>query len=219
MMSSRDQFVTTMTSLLEEEERAALVLADISADRFVPAVHRHPERVINVGIREQAMIGVTAGLALAGLRPFAHSYATFLVERPFEQIKLDLGHQDLGAVLVSIAGSYDASGEGRTHQSPGDVALLDAVPGWTVHLPGHPGEVEVLLRDAMRSDDRIYLRLSEQQNATARETSGSMTVLRHGGNGTVVAVGPLVDAVSRRRPVSMCRSCTQAPSGRSTPRH
>ncbi|MGO8874307.1 MAG: transketolase family protein [Acidimicrobiales bacterium] len=198
MVSSRVQFVTTMTELLERDKRTALVLADISADRFLPAARRHPGRVVNVGIREQTMIGVAAGLSLAGLRPVVHSYASFLVERPFEQIKLDLGHQDLGAVLVSIAGSYDASGEGRTHQSPADVALLDTIPGFTVHLPGHAAEVDALLRQAVAGNGRVYLRLSERSNHQpwhGAGAAGGMTVVRAGSLGTVIAVGPLLDPV------------------------
>ena len=87
----RDTFVATTTALLDEDPRTALVLADISGDAFAPARRRHPDRVLNVGIREQLMTGVAGGLALTGLRPYVHSYAPFAVDRAYEQIKLDLG--------------------------------------------------------------------------------------------------------------------------------
>jgi transketolase len=193
----RDAFVATTTALLDEDPRTAVVLADISADAFEPAMRRHPDRVLNVGIREQLMAGVGGGLALTGLRPYLHSYAPFLVDRAYEQLKLDLGHQDVGAVLVSIGASYDASNVGYTHHSPGDVALLDTLDGWTVHVPGHPGEVPALLRDAARGDDRIYVRLSAQQNDRAYDVIPGLQVLRRGGKDApvVVAVGPMLDPV------------------------
>jgi transketolase len=191
----RDTFIATTTALLDEDPRTALVLADISAAQFRPAMRRHPERVINVGIREGLMAGVAGGLALTGLRPYLHSYASFLLDRAYEQIKLDLGHQDAGAVLVSIGASYDASGEGYTHQSPGDVALLDTLENWTVHVPGHPDEVAALLRAAARTDDRVYIRLSEQRNTHAFAPAGKLHIVRTGSGGTVIVVGPLLDAV------------------------
>lgn len=192
----RDRFATVTSKLLDHDPRAAVVLADISVDRFAAARQRHPDRVVNVGIREQALLGTTAGLALSGLRPFAHSYAPFLVERPFEQVKLDLGHQDLGAVLVSIGASYDWPGGGYTHHAPGDVALLDTLPGWTVHVPGHPDEVERFLRDAARSDDRVYVRLAARSNSRAHASSdGGFHLVRRGSGGTVIAVGPMLDSV------------------------
>lgn len=158
---------------------------------------RH-ERVFNVGIREQLLIGVAAGLALEGCRPVAHSYAPFLVERPYEQVKLDLGHQDLGAVLVSTGASYDAARSGRTHQAPEDVALLAALPGWTIHVPGHPDEVERLLRRARSGDDRVYVRLSEEQNH-ARVDGDGVVVLRRGSDDAplVLAVGPALGETLR----------------------
>src|SRR5919112_2565895 len=156
----RDTFIDTATALLDDDPRTALVLADISAEAFRPAARRHPDRVLNVGIREQLMVGVAGGLALTGLRPFVHSYATFLVDRAYEQLKLDLDHQGAGAVLVSVGASYDGSTAGRTHFSPGDVALLDTLDGWTVHVPGHADEAERLLRAAAATDDRVYVRLS-----------------------------------------------------------
>ncbi|SDT74024.1 transketolase family protein [Actinoplanes derwentensis] len=187
----RDAFVDTTTALLAEDPRTALVLADISASAFEDAFQRHPDRVFNVGIREQLMAGVAGGLALTGLRPFLHSYTPFLIDRAYEQIKLDFGHQDTGAVLVSIGASFDAAEEGYTHQSPGDVALLDTLDGWTVHVPGHRDEVPSLLRDAARNDERVYVRLSTQENVRSHPTS---SVLRRGGP-LVVAVGPMLDPV------------------------
>lgn len=190
----RETFVATTTALLDEDPRTALVLADISSDAFAPAIRRHPDRALNVGIREQLMAGVAGGLALTGMRPYVHSYAPFVIDRAYEQIKLDLGHQDAGAVLVSIGGSYDGSGEGYTHQSPGDVALLDTLEGWTVHVPGHHDEVPPLLRDAARHDDRVYVRLGLQENSRAHEGAGRLQVLKRGGP-LVVAVGPMLDPV------------------------
>ncbi|MGH2670652.1 MAG: transketolase, partial [bacterium] len=75
----RERFIEVTEELLKNEPRTALVLADISSAAFAGAVARHPDRVINVGIREQLMLGVAGGLALTGLRPIAHSYAPFLV--------------------------------------------------------------------------------------------------------------------------------------------
>src|SRR5450755_1566921 len=128
METMRERFAAVTSDLLAGDPRLAVVLADISADLFRPAAARHPDRVINVGIREQLLISVAGGLSLAGMRPIAHTFASFLIERPFEQIKLDLNHQDVGAVLVSAGASYDDAAYGWTHQAPGDVALLDTLP-------------------------------------------------------------------------------------------
>src|SRR5215469_3275505 len=126
MTTMRERFYDLARAALDEDERVAVVTAQIGTD----AIGEHP-RHFDVGIREQLMIGVAAGLALEGYRPIAHSYTPFLVERPYEMVKLDLGHQDLGAVLVSTGASYDASTAGRTHQAPEDVAIMAALPGWT----------------------------------------------------------------------------------------
>jgi transketolase len=203
METMRERFTAVTSDLLAGHPRLAVVLADISADSFRPAAARYPDRVINVGIREQLLISVAGGLSLAGIRPIAHTFASFLVERPFEQIKLDLNHQgaEAGAVLVSSGASYDSSEYGRTHQSPGDVALLDTLPGWTVHVPGHPDEAERQIRAAAGGPGLVYVRLSSEANAVPLDSSlldgepGRLTMLRRGSRGTVLAVGPLADAV------------------------
>jgi transketolase len=193
----RSVFAETATALLEEDPLTAVVLAEISADLFAKPAAHFPSRVLNVGIREQLMVSVAGGLALTGMRPIVHTYAPFLVERAFEQVKLDLGHQGAGAVLVSIGASYDAASAGRTHQAPEDVALLDSVPGFSVLVPGHPGEVASLLRSAVGSlgSGSAYLRLSSGRNAAARPVSRSLQAVRSGRRGVVVAVGPMLSPV------------------------
>ncbi|MEU8259809.1 transketolase [Micromonospora sp. NPDC048999] len=190
----RDAFVTTASELLDDP-RTTIVLADISAAAFAPAAERHPDRVINVGIREQLMVGVAGGLALTGQRPIVHSYAPFLVERAYEQIKLDLDHQGVGAVLVGIGASYDRAAAGRTHLGPADVALIDTLNDWTVHVPGHRDEVPGLLRNVVCGQDSAYVRLSVQSNERAYPDAGDLRVLRDAGPGAplLVAVGPLLD--------------------------
>ena len=197
MADMRTVFAETASAVLDEDPLTAVVLAEISADLFAKAAARHPERVLNMGIREQLMVSVGGGLALAGLRPIVHTYAPFLVERAFEQVKLDLGHQGARAVLVSIGASYDAARGGRTHQAPEDVALLDTVPGFAVHVPGHPDEVPGLLREAVGVLDSgsTYLRLSTETNRSALPLWPGLQVVRPGRQAVVVAVGPMLSPV------------------------
>ncbi|MGW4441902.1 transketolase family protein [Streptomyces sp. NPDC004682] len=197
METMRDRFAPVASRLLEEDPRVAVLLAEIGKDGFSEALRAHPDRVINVGIREQLLIGAAAGLALTGLRPIVHTFASFLVERPFEQVKLDLGHQDTGAVLVSAAASFDWPAGGVTHMAPGDVALLDTLDGWTLHVPGHPDEAETLLRHAVAAgDDKVYVRLSLQANRDPLPVDGEhFLTVREGRAGVVLAVGPVLDAV------------------------
>ncbi|MBA4180280.1 MAG: transketolase [Anaerolinea sp.] len=192
-------FTRVTSELLDTSERLVLVLADIGIGSFreIGALERHPRRVLNVGIREQLMVGVASGFAIEGFRPILHSYAPFLVERPFEQLKLDLGHQGLGAILVSTGASYDAASEGRTHQCPGDVALLATLPGWKIEVPGHAEEVEACLRKAATGSDCVYIRLAERQNEQSFPGQSRLVPIRHGGEGAplVVAVGPMMQPV------------------------
>jgi len=196
MSDPRRTFARTAAELVDEDLSVALVYAEISGQYLTDVQRRHPERVVNVGIREQLLVSVGAGFALSGMRPIVHTFSSFLVERAFEQVKLDLVHQDVGGVLVGSGGSFDISSGGRTHQSPGDVALLDTLPGWTVHVPGHANEVADALRQAVAGEGRHYVRVVAQQNVAAHPVRpGRFHVVRRGAGATVVAVGPMLDPV------------------------
>jgi len=196
----RTAFVNAASELLDTDPLTAVVLAEISAEEFAKAAARHPDRLLNVGIREQLMIGVGGGLALAGLTPIMHSYAPFLISRAFEQVKLDLGHQGVGAVLVSVGASYDWAGGGKTHHAPEDVALLDTLPGMDVHVPGHPDEVPGLLAGAVsqlqQGGHSSYIRLSVVANERSYGPADPrLRVIKTGSRGVVIAVGPMLDPV------------------------
>lgn len=190
----RTQFGRTVTDLLDDDLSAALVYAEISARFFPEAERRFPERVVNVGIREQLLVNVGAGFALTGMRPIVHTFGTFLVERAFEQVKLGFAHQGVGGVLVGVGGSFDASSAGRTHQAPGDVALLDTLPEVAIHAPGTSAETDEVLRRAVAGEGLHYVRVVEQTNAESFAGDG-LHVVRRGSGATVVALGPVLDEV------------------------
>ena len=193
----RKQFGTTMENLMEHDERLVLLLGDIGIYAFRNAFERFPERTYNMGVCEQAMTGVAAGLAKEGLIPVLHSIAPFVVERCYEQLKIDLCYQNLQANIVSIGASYDYASLGCTHHCPGDVAILRALPGMEVVIPGAPAEFDRLFRAAYANGHPTYFRLSERANDQSYEVElNQARVIRSGSLATVVAVGPtLVDVL------------------------
>jgi transketolase len=218
--SMRDRFYRVASELLDEHPRLSVVLADIGVAqlRALGAFDRHPRRVINAGIREQLMVSIAAGMALEGMRPIVHSYTPFLVERPFEQIKLDFAHQGVGGIFVSVGASYDWAAGGRTHQCPGDVALLSSLPGFAIRVPGHPDEAEAFLRSAAETDAPVYIRLSDQSNAAPILDTAvdGIVLIRRGSSlaATVLAVGPMLDrtiAATRDLDVSVLYAATVRP--------
>jgi transketolase len=196
----RERFTTVVGDLLDRDEKTVVVLAVISHGLFSDSGidRRHPGRIIDVGIREQLQMGVAGGLALEGFKPIVTGYAPFLVERTFEQVKLDFDHQGAAAILASVGGSWDASESGRTHQAPEDVALMTSLRSWSVHVPGHPDEMESIIRHAHARGERTYVRMTNDSNKIAHTgAGGGIVCLRAGspGSATVLAVGPIADEV------------------------
>ncbi len=165
----RAAFGRVASALLDEDARVAVVLAEISTEYFAHASARHPARVVNVGIMEQTMVGVAAGFAMEGFHPIAHSLSPFMAERPYEQLKLDIGYQGLGGTFVGVGGSYDYGSEGATHHAPADASLMLGIPGMEVVVPGHADEVEHILRSCVANGLPTYLRLSVTANEDAHD--------------------------------------------------
>jgi len=192
----RKSFVSTVEDLLATDENLVLLLGDIGVFGFRNAFKAHPERVYNVGICEQAMTSLGAGLAKEGFIPVIHSIAPFVVERCYEQLKIGFVYQKLQGNVVSVGASYDYAALGYTHHCPGDVGALKVLPGCEIVVPGTAAEYDTLFRDAYDDGNLTYFRLTEQSNRKSREVRfGKAEVIRQGSLATVIAVGPMLDKV------------------------
>jgi len=187
----RQQMASTIEDLFKSDERLVVLLAEISKDLFKQVFQKYPDRVLNLGIIEQTLISVAAGMALEGFIPVIHSITPFLVERPFEQIKDDFCYQRLGGNFISTGASYDYSTEGMTHHGTGDVQILKSLPGMQIVVPGSANEFDRLFRDAYANGSPTYYRLSTRNNPVEYPVRfGKLEVVKQGTGATVIAVGP-----------------------------
>lgn len=192
----RKQLVKTIERLMRQNDRIVVLLGDIGVFGFRHVFQQHPSRIFNIGICEQAMTGVAAGLAKEGLIPVIHSIAPFVVERCLEQIKIDIGCQRLGVKIVSVGASYDYAALGPTHHCPGDVMALSTVPQLEIFVPGSPEEFDRLFGATWDNGKAAYFRLSEQSNPQHYPVEhGRALLVRSGRSATVIAVGPVLPEV------------------------
>jgi transketolase len=195
-MNMRKQFVKTVEHLLKSDESTTLLLGDISVFGFKRAFEEVPKRVFNIGILEAATVSLAAGLAKTKLIPIVHTIAPFLVERAFEQIKIDFGYQKLGGNFVSVGSSYDYASLGCTHHCPGDIGILQNIPGMELIVPGTASEFDKLFNQAYANGRPTYYRLSERENENSQDVVfGKANLIKTGSLATVIAIGPTLDMV------------------------
>jgi transketolase len=140
-----------------------IVVSDISpAGSIAKFRSGYPNRFINVGVAEQSMIGICAGLALKGCQPFAYTIATFSLYRPFEMIRDDLGYQNLPVTVVGMGAGLVYSTLGGTHHAQEDIAVAGAIPNMQIIAPCDPPEcVEATRWCARQRNGPVYLRLGK----------------------------------------------------------
>jgi transketolase len=143
---------------------------------------------------EQSMVGVGAGFASRGIIPTLHSIAPFLIERAYEQIKVDFGYQKFPANFVSVGASFDYAALGCTHHCPADLPILSNIPGVNLFIPGHSEEFANMFDQNWNSMSINYFRLSEKENSNFNLIKlGEVKKIKSGRKAIVLAVGPLLD--------------------------
>jgi deoxyxylulose-5-phosphate synthase len=140
----RKQFVETVENLFSKNQNLVLLLGDISVHGFRLSFENYKSQIYNIGILEQSTIGLAAGLAKTNLIPIVHTIAPFLIERSYEQLKIDFGYQKLGGNFVSVGASYDYAALGCTHHCPADVSSLLNIPNFEIAVPGNANEFDSL---------------------------------------------------------------------------
>jgi transketolase len=140
-----------------------IVVSDISpAGSIAKFRSGYPSRFINVGVAEQSMIGICAGLALKGCQPFAYTIATFSLYRPFEMVRDDLCYQNLAVTVVGMGAGLVYSTLGGTHHAQEDIAVAGAIPNMQIIAPCDPPEcVEATRWCARQRNGPVYLRLGK----------------------------------------------------------
>lgn len=193
----RKQFKQTITDLSEHDDRIVMLFGDISVYLFNEFKQKYPERFYNMGICENTLISVAAGLSSQGFIPFVHSIAPFITERSFEQIKLDLCYNRFGANIVSCGASFDYAWDGATHHCYTDIAILRLLPEIQIIQPGSLKELDILLRSQYASGNTIYYRLSDHPHNIdiPVEFGKGVAIKDTGSHVTVMTSGPILQNV------------------------
>jgi len=159
----RNSFSEALYAEAIQNPLICIVVADISpAGSMVKFATEFPDRFINVGVAEQSMIGICAGLALRGFIPFAYTIATFSLYRPFEMVRNDLAYQNLPVTVVGMGAGVTYAPLGGTHHSQEDIAISTALPNMRVISPCDP--LEVISATKFCADNKggpIYLRIGK----------------------------------------------------------
>jgi len=192
-MSLRQSFANTMRQIGMTDERLVVLVGDISHGILQPYAESCPDRYYNIGICEPSIVNMASGLSEVGLIPVVHTIAPFLIERSYEQIKLDFGYQKRGVNLISVGSAFDYSKLGCSHHCYTDVSLISHIEGSQVFVPGSAYEFESLFNSTYDSNCINYFRLTE--NPHGQDTSkwniavGEGIIVKEGKDITVVTTG------------------------------
>jgi len=195
----RKQFRDTIMDLSTHDDKIVMVLGDVSVYLFNDFKEKYPDRFYNMGICENTLISVAAGLSSQGFFPFIHSIAPFITERSFEQIKLDMCYNQFGGNIVSCGASFDYAWDGATHHCYTDLAILRTLPGIEVIQPGSKREVDILLKSQYNNGKTTYFRLSDHpHNIDVPVEFGKGVVIKDSGSKlTVMTAGPILGNVMK----------------------
>lgn len=196
--STRDAFGEALVNLARKNKNLVVVSADLAeSTRVSDFAKKYPERFVEVGVAEQNMLGVAAGLALAGKVPIAASFAAFSPGRNWDQLRVSVCYSKANVKIIGSHTGLGAGEDGASHQALEDIAITRCLPNLVVIAPADYHETKKALTAAIAYNGPVYLKLSRQNTAVfTNEKSpfkiGQAQVLKKGQDITLIACGPMV---------------------------
>ncbi|MFF3943869.1 transketolase [Streptomyces sp. NPDC001902] len=188
-LSGRDAYRAELAALAAADDRVLCLEADLGG-RGHPFQRAHPERFLNLGIAEAAMVDMAAGLAAAGWKPFVSTFAPFAALRAAESLKLTLGYLRAGVTVVAPYAGVSGAWFGTTHHCLEDLAVLRSIPGVTIAAPYGEAEMRSVVRAAVRSGRPHYIRTGRNaayESLRAPVAEGGTVTWEHHGSGAAGA--------------------------------
>ena len=190
----RAAFSDTLVRIAKADPNVLLLTGDHGYALFDDFRRECPAQYINAGIAEQNMVGMAAGLARTGFRPFVYGLSAFIPVRVVEQIKLDIAHDMLPVILIGDGAGFVYSHLGTSHQSTEDISCTRAIPGISVFSPADRFEVALCINSAYQANAPVYLRMGksdrgEVHDHVLHEKVGRLIEVRPGEDRDIVFIG------------------------------
>ena len=196
--ATRDAYGLTLVELGKANQDIIVLDADLSKSTKSAEFQKHfPERFINVGIQEANLVGVASGLAACGKIPFISSFASFLVDKGFDQMRMAVAYSDLNVKVVGSHGGISVGEDGASQMSIEDLALATVLPGFTAIIPADEFSAKALVVEMAKHVGPVYMRTGRPKapiiyNPETKFQIGKGVKIRDGKDVTIVALGLLV---------------------------
>lgn len=195
---ARDGYGIGIVEVGERDPRVVVLCCDLTeSTRSLAFAQRFPERFVEIGVAEQNMAGIAAGLSFEGKIPFIASYAVFSPGRNWDQLRVSVAYSNANVKILGAHAGISVGPDGATHQALEDMAITRVLPGMVVLCPTDAEETRKAVHAAAAHDGPVYLRVGREKvpdltTATSPFAIGKADVLRTGTDATVVACGVLV---------------------------
>ena len=191
-------FVKELIKYAKKKRNVYLITSDLGYRAFEEFVNLFPKRFINVGVSENNMIGIAAGMAARGKKVFVYSILPFVVFRSLEQIRNNILHNDLDVNIIGAGGGFSYNVQGISHNTSEDISVIRSLPNLSIHNPGSRFEAEFIVKQMFKSKKPSFARLGKAPNKDfylRKINKINDTILTKGNQLTIFTTGNILENV------------------------